>query len=71
MSYVTYKILRERKRGDVPDKPSPPPPPPPGPPCRTYIDIPFVGMVETKESKMGLIRYRAFMEGYQFGRRQK
>lgn len=45
-----------------------PPKPPPGPPGRTYKDIPFVGMIETKESKISRIKYHAFMEGYNYAR---
>ncbi len=50
---------------DIGMKPSPPPPPPP--PNRTYRDILFVGLVETKESKQATRDCEIYMKGYRDG----
>lgn len=39
------------KKPQYPPKNKKPALPPPPPPCRSFRDIPFVGLVETKESK--------------------
>ena len=48
---------------DISCKPSPPPPPP----KRIYKDIPFVGLVETKESKTESRDYEIYMKGWRDG----
>ena len=44
-----------------------PPPPPPPPPNRTYRDVLFVGLVETRESKKATRDYEIYMRGYSDG----
>lgn len=40
------------------------PNPPPGPPNKTFKDVPFRGLVETKESKQRTRDYDNFMKGW-------
>ena len=39
---------------------------PPDPPGHQYIHVLFFGKIETKESRLRNIKYRAFMDGWMF-----
>jgi len=60
--------MKKQSNPMPPDISKKPPPPPAPPPCRTFRDIPFVGLVEIKESKLKTRDWENYMRGYRDGR---